>query len=869
MRTPWFARGRRKYVAAVLLVADLSVGCWSAAMAVGSSTSGTTTTTGTTGQVTGVASTSSSQVVVHWKDGRTLDPSDKNQGQFTNLQVTVSQTKDLTDQGLLVSWVGGKPTAGSGAPSNYLQIMQCWASPGAAPTPQQCQWGTPNASNAAQTGLAAAGRDLLVGQQADPKQLPTGQCVPQFTHHQFGQPNGCTVPFWSATDPHKVALGWTNDQYNAPPFTPAQSNEVTYARTADDGTGQYIFNLQSALTAPYLGCGNPEVRAAGDSCYLVVVPRGEYNLNGELAANEPNDGSYGSNFDYVAGSPLSALAWQDRIQVPLSFTPIGADCKLGSSTFATAGTEFISNAFSSWQAALCTRGTTFGYSKITDPQAREALVPGGGPVMTYQSGPLDPTSAGSSTLVYAPVANSAIVFSYLIDKNYVADPKHLNPDYGKNGTQVTDLKLTPLIVAKLLTQSYRSDTPGDGHGAGVTVPSTNPDSLLQDPDFLALNPNFKFFNATQIPDGLVVPFGNSDAAKQVWAWLRSDSAAKRFLSGQTVDGASINKAYLGLNLATDTSVNFFPKNDQSSYLGPDWPKPGYGTLDLRPYATSFVDAALKVVNANSGKKTIFDPTLTPPQAVGSGAQTPGVRFEIAITTSESAALYGLPSAAIAADPTSAGSAVPPTSATIAAQIAGASVPTSASGVFGVDPGSPVSGGYPLSLRTYAGVNLCATPLPALTADAQFLTYAAGAGQTPGTQVGQLPPGYAPLTSADKAITTAAAAQLRAEVSSPKCSQHKVTKPTPTPTPSTSGSGTGSGNGDVGGTTTGTTPPASNPGTVPAGTRTTVAGDALPGDITPVANISAAGQYGLLAALCFFAPCAVVGPTLLRASRGTP
>lgn len=864
MRAPWFARGRRKYVAAALLAADLSLGCWSAAMAVGASAAAPVTTSSGSGQPVGVASTTSSQVTVHWKDGRTLDPTDKNQSQFTNLQITVSQTKDLTDQGLLVSWVGGKPTAGSGAPSDYLQIMQCWASPGSAPTPQQCQWGTPNAANAAQTGLAAAGRDLLIGQQADPKQFPAGACTAEFTHHQFGQPAGCTVPFWSATDPHKATLGWTNDQYHTPPFTSAQSNEVTYARTADDGTGQYIFNLQSALTAPYLGCGNRALHAAGETCYLVVVPRGEYNLNGELAANEPNDGSYGSNFDYVAGSPLSASAWQNRIQIPLGFTPIGANCKLGASTYATAGTEFMGGAFASWQSALCTQGTTFGYSRITDPQARQALVPGGGPVMTYQSAPLDQAGAGSASLVYAPVANSAIVFTYLIDKNYVRDPQHLNPDYGKNGTQVADLKLTPLIVAKLLTQSYRSDTPGDGHGAGVTVPASNPDSLLQDPDFLALNPEFKFFNATQIPDGLIAPFGNSDAAKQVWAWLRSDSAAKRFLAGETVDGASINPAYSGLHLATDTSINSFPKNDQSTYLGPDWPKPGYGTLDARPYAPSFTDAAVKVVNANSGKKTIFDPTLSPPQAVGSGAQSPGVRFEIAITTSEAAALYGLPSAALVPDATRSKAGVLPTGPSIAAQVAHASVATSVAGVFGVDPGVTVKDGYPLALRTYAAINVCSTALPALKADAQFLAYAAGPGQTAGTQLGQLPPGYAALTSADRGLTNAAAAKLRAEVASPQCSQHKVTKPTPPVTPPVTGAGSGSGNGGAG--SPGTTPPASSPGVVPAGTKATLAGDALPGGVTPAASISAAGRYGLLAALCFFAPCAVVGPTLLRASR---
>ena len=211
----------------------------------------------------------------------------------------------------------------------------------------------------------------------------------------------------------------------------------------------------------------------------------------------------------------------------------------------------------------------------------------------------------------------------------------------------------------------------------------------------------------------------------------------------------------------------------------------------------------------------------------------------------------------------------PTSSTISAQIAGASVPTSVTRVFGVDPGAPVTGGYPLALRTYAAVNVCATPLSALTADAQFLSYAAGPGQAPGTQVGQLPPGYTPLASADRTLTSAAAAKLRAEVASPQCAQHKVTKPTSSPTPSASGAVTGSSGGGTGTTPAGATPRGTIPTTVPASTRTTVAGDAVPGGITPVASISTAGQYGLLAALCFFAPCAVVGPTLLRASRGTP
>lgn len=856
-------RGRRKYITAVLLVADLGLGGFSAAMAVGSH--------GTVHAAT--PTTTSSATTVAWTKGRSIydpgyvdashtDPNDANQPLYQDLKVAVSQTEDLTDQGLQVSWTGATPTGGSGAPANYMQIMQCWASKGSTgPTPQQCQWGTPNASLAGQMGLSAASRDLLTGDQADPKQLPTGRCTDAFTHAQFGQSAGCTVPFWSITDPRKKSLGWTNDQYNQPPFGVAQSNEVSYARTASDGTGQYIFSLQSALSAPYLGCGNPTYSAAGDTCWLVVVPRGEYDPNGELASSQTQGSGYGSNFNYVAGSPLAASAWQDRVEIPLNFSPIGASCQLGAAAVRTAGSELVSAAFSSWQAALCGKGTTLGYSEITDNQSRTALTSGGA-AMSFLGSPL--ATAGSATIDYAPVSASAIVVSYLIDKHYTDNSA--NPDVGADGTLVTNLRLTPLIVAKLLTQSYRSDAPGDGHGANASVPASNPDSLLQDPDFLALNPDFKYFFPTQIPDGLVVPFGDSDAASHVWAWLRSDPDAKNFLNGQIVDGATINNAYKGLDLGTDTTVNSFPKNDQSTFRTGDWPAPGYGTLDMRPYAADLTDGAVRTVAANSGKKTNWDVTLTPPQATSVGPQVPGTRFELALTTSQAAALYGLPTAALVGSTSDSSGGVTATSASIAKELAGASVATGTTGVQAVDPSISVAGGYPLAMRTYAAVNACSTDASDLTADATFLDYVAGSGQDQGTKLGQLPLGYAPLSSSEQAQTAKVADALRSEATSPKCpSGTPSAGSTPTGTSTGSGPGGSGSASDIPGVT------GSPQGSQPAANVaepvqvTTPVSDRTVGT-TPDASVRSTTRYALLAALLLFLPCAVFGPTLLLSGR---
>ena len=75
--------------------------------------------------------------------------------------------------------------------------------------------------------------------------------------------------------------------------------------------------------------------------------------------------------------------------------------------------------------------------------------------------------------------------------------------------------------------------------------------------------------------------------------------------------------------------------------------------------------------------------------------------------------------------------------------------------------------YPGTLVVYAAIPTSGLPAAAATDYADLLTFAAGPGQTPGEGVGQLPPGYLPLTAADglgglAAYTVAAAADVAAQ-----------------------------------------------------------------------------------------------------------
>ncbi len=54
---------------------------------------------------------------------------------FANLEITISQTSNLINQVIRISWTGGAPTQPSTLSYgiNYLQIMQCWGGDPAAP----------------------------------------------------------------------------------------------------------------------------------------------------------------------------------------------------------------------------------------------------------------------------------------------------------------------------------------------------------------------------------------------------------------------------------------------------------------------------------------------------------------------------------------------------------------------------------------------------------------------------------------------------------------------------------------------------------------------------------------------------------------
>ncbi len=653
---------------------------------------------------------------------------------FKDLSVTVSQTKKLASQGILVTWTGAKATAEGEFTTDYMQIMQCWGDASTGPTPDQCQFGASTASLNALLGTGVASRSLG-SKDSDPAQsydssvlMPTTPARPNAKNY--------AIPFRTVTGERVF--------YVSDYFANATTNEVDAVRSGGDGSGQSLFQLQTSLDAPHLGCGAETSEGSARSCWLVIVPRGEYNTNGTPAS---------ANVDgRVSGSPLSQSAWNNRMVFPLSFLPTSSQCAIGATEVRIVGNEQFTDAMTSWQAAICGKGMTLGYSQLGDDEAKAQLesTSSGTTKLAVVSSPLSTSTTPAAEVAYAPLAQNAIVIAYTIDRSFKVDASDTSDAYKArmktNGTPVTNLTLNARLVAKLLTQSYRIDVPGGGVKAPLT---NNPYTLVRDPEFVALNPEFANFQASAAPEGLIVSLGSGDNTAEVWNWIKSDPVAAAFLDGKADEwGMVINPNYKSLHIASDDSINSFPKADLTVA---DADKasgiPGFGTLDMRPYSNDYADSAYHAARLDAGTKIVWDSTKSPAQYVSGGSQLPGQHFEIAITTLTSAERYGLNVAKLV---NSAGQAVAPTAETITAAVNTMTATTASPVVAVPDFSKRVLDTYPLPTVSYAAVSFCDATTADLAGYSTFLEYAADEGQVSGQDTGELPIGYVPLTTSQRA-----------------------------------------------------------------------------------------------------------------------
>jgi hypothetical protein len=652
---------------------------------------------------------------------------DDKTGTAYTASVTVSQTTDLVYQKVKVSWSGLRPTDSTG--KYPVVIMQCWGTKEQA-TQQTC-W---NAGTNVGTQRLGFGLHDVAFNPLDPA-----------ARQIFGpSPVEASVVPFKARDDGKLYNGWKGETGWAPGqvvkenptgFSVGTSNAVMpgayLGTTGTNGTGEHDIELLTDFELKHLGCNSTT------PCSLVVIPIGDPHCN---ATRDTQCKASSSPTLRDSKTWMWPTNWSRRLKFDLSFRESPAACELDNrqeTSFAgsTYAYQVLNN---SWRPKFCHDKDLFklGYTGLSDGDARIQF--GGALSGTWQDGstnalltsrPLE--GDAPKPFVYAPVTVTSVAVSFVLD--------------GADRKEVTGLKLNARLLAKMITQSYRTQA-----AAGVDHPTLkkNPTWWGADEEFIALNRDLANIGAlsregSEYP---VISIGDLDALYALTAYIAADKDAMDWINGANDGhGMFVNPMFHQYKLPVGKLE-----------LRDDWKVANshvfQGHILLQQYsngAESLYNAAIAATQgwptANIGQSCVPDPDPTKPQTCTlkrkEARQPGGARAMLAITTLGDAKVFGLRQAALQTSPTT---FVQPDDYPVALALRGTKLDEK-TGVLATDFTKMHSSMYPGMSIVYAAVPTIG--LSGTTADnyAKFLEYAAGPGQVQGFASGQLPGGYVPLS----------------------------------------------------------------------------------------------------------------------------
>lgn len=561
-----------------------------------------------------------------------------------------------------------------------------------------------------------------------------------------------------------------------------QPANTTYAVTDLDGTGSTKFTMWTSEDNASLGCTDKvactlvAVPIVGVSCDVAgaALPAADRAPSGATAAAVDKacraDGEYKAGATRIGGSVARTVTgamwfteshWRNRISVPLSFAPLNNVCDItaprpGVDVY---GSELVSQMTSQWRPAFCLDAARapFKHVQVGEPQAANLLKASNIDAAFV----VDPPAEGyGRPVVQSPVALTGFSISYTVD--------------GEDLAPYRKLRMTPRLLAKLLTESYPGlDLVKDEYPAL----SRNPLNITLDPEFQALNPGIKKgVNDSAAAATLLNLSSDSDVELALTRYIAADPEAADWLNGVPDPWGMVVNPNYSTNPRRKSPftlpVNNWPLRDafmptKFYASSPDVclredPVPFLPLIAAPTSRLATTAANLQFANSTPQLvcQSFADLGGKGAKLVAQGRQTPGRRFLIGVTALGDARRYALD----------------------VAQLQTYVAPT-ASETFDTDTGRTFVAGDTDGLRAaarllkadddagvwrlpydrittdasakdaYPGTMLVSLAVPtsglgatAKRALGQLLGFAAGAGQTAGLAVGQLPPGYLPLTA---------------------------------------------------------------------------------------------------------------------------
>ena len=714
------------------------------------------------------------------------------------------------------------------------------------------------------------------------------------------------VPFSAANG--TTYYGGPGDCMGMPPeaadagSTLAMPTNETFAATQLDGHGSAKFVIWNSVDNASLGCSNTV------ACSLVAVPIMGISCDvaaaGLPAADQPVPGaeaaaaqtycaaagkfapgqqvvpSNGEDLAVSGGLWWSASNWRNRISVPLSFAPPTNACDIVTNSSPTDlyGSELLTQATTQWAPYFCLSSHLFPLKHVQtgEPEAK-SLLGAGNIEAALASEP--PGTAFGRPVVTAPVAVSGFAITYAID--------------GANGLPYSSLRLTPRLLAKLMTESYpavqaiQSDYITTDKNIALR---SNPLNISLDPEFIALNPGItQGVGASAAASALLSLASDSDVIYALTSYINADPEARAWLNG-TPDpwGMTVNPNYRGISLPV-VSWPLLDTFEPLSIYQPSLndclfhdPVP-YLPLVAAPMSR-MGDITLAMQFAIGASQTVCSQTDqgTGQKLVAVGRESPGFRFMIAVTPLADALRYQISTAALQTyvKPTSPAQfsngdgrtfvAPTPQGLLTAARLLHPDGATSSWPVpydtMLADPTE--ASAYPGTMVVYADVPTSGLPRTDAAHLATFLKFAAGAGQQPGLGFGQLPPGYLPMTAANGLGSMAAySAAAATYVAAQSGTVPSVTAPAAYVAPPPARGSTGGGTSPAPGPARQSTPPAASTSPQPTPSTTSPTAVAL----GTTASVTWGGAALVLPGLLLVALLAGLVATLIGylGGRGEP
>lgn len=668
------------------------------------------------------------------------------------VSVTVDHTQNLRGrERVRISWKGAHPSGGrsaspfgaAGLRQEYpVVILQCRGRDDAsAPASQRVRPETCWTSTAQQRFRSSSERQAIwrrdpharpgdTEQKSGVSPFPTTGCddVPSFSAH--------TVPFVAADG--RQHLSCSSDTMAPEAAVDAALPAAEQAAFTDtDGTGTTSFEVRTATENESLGCSDTV------ACSIVVIPimglscvdddtecmrMGRFEPGSSNFAAEGVDEAVSANY-WWAGSN-----WRNRISVPVTFGTAPNVCDVLDSRAPTAfyGSELVSQAALQWAPAYCLsrKRFKFQHNRMSDEAAYGLMQKGGAPAALVSGRRHDESG---TRVAYAPTAVTGFAVSYVVDRP-------------RNAGEYERMRLTPRLLAKLLTQSYT----GSAYGAQHPGLERNPQSLNQDREFTALNPGLDT-TAREAAATMLSLSESSDVMTSLTSYIAADPEARAFLAGRPDPwGTVVNPSYRGIKVPVaewpllDTFVPKYDLDCQQQVSTPYFTQLAAPVSSLRTIAEAVLDAwpnvQTKCDRASSSDPYKFGRVER--QGVGS-------RFMLGIVSLGDAERLGLQTAAVR---TSASTWVAPTRTSLAAAVATAKPVRGATGAFEMTSAALARSprAYPGTMIVYTTARTQGMAKQDATHVAQFIRVATTEGQRPGSANGTLPSGFLPIV--DSGVT---------------------------------------------------------------------------------------------------------------------